>query len=99
MAIEQPLIRMSRKLDFNRQTLKVLQRQGGCGWNKQPSTGNLVFIPCAEKTPDHAEENELKELFSPPSSSSSSLPSLVGGLHSIDSVYNRLIFVDPTKGL
>jgi len=78
------LIRMSQNLKSNREALGVLQMQGG--W--------FTAQWQQEKSPDA--ERGGKEVVP---QKDAGLPSLAGGVHSIDNENNRVFVVDPTKGL
>jgi len=78
------LIRMSQNLKSNREALGILQMQGG--W----------FTSQWEEEKSRDTEKGDKEAVP---QKDAGLPSLTGGVHSIDNENNRLFVVDPTKGL
>eukprot|EP00526_Cylindrotheca_closterium_P004944 CAMPEP_0113637410 /NCGR_PEP_ID=MMETSP0017_2-20120614/19581_1 /TAXON_ID=2856 /ORGANISM="Cylindrotheca closterium" /LENGTH=632 /DNA_ID=CAMNT_0000548435 /DNA_START=53 /DNA_END=1951 /DNA_ORIENTATION=+ /assembly_acc=CAM_ASM_000147 len=78
------LIRMSQNLKSNREALRVLQLQGE--W----------FTAQWQEEKSRDEEAEGKDVTP---QKEAGLPSLTGGVHSIDNENNRVFVVDPTKGL
>ncbi|CAJ1954421.1 unnamed protein product [Cylindrotheca closterium] len=79
------LIRMSQNLKSNREALRVLQMQGD--W----------FTAQWQQEKSCNEEADGKEIT--PQEEVAGLPSLIGGVHSIDHENNRVFVVDHTKGL
>lgn len=78
------LIRMSQNLKSNREALRVLQMQGG-------------WFTAQWKQEKSRDEETGSQNVEP--RQDAGLPSLTGGVHSIDNEKNRVFVVDPTKGL
>lgn len=104
------LIRMSMKLSSNREALQVLTNQGGWfggnsqlfqeaeeGEEKVEGKENQVWFWSDSRRVEASEGKENR--FEAHATEAETIPRLNGGVHSIDNVNNRVIVVDPTKGL
>jgi len=96
------LIRMSQNLESNKEALGVLKVQGnwfGKKWTEENDNGGNDDAEIAKDEAPRGKWSHSGTANSHSNSSSNAVPSLSSGIHSVDDRQNRVVVIDPTKGL